>query len=244
MRCGSGSVRLNNTSEQKLKMRSLRILFWIVATAVLTVAISSCREEEKIDVAKGVDAKKMPTMSTINVATLISDSGITQYKVVSPLWNVYDNVDTPYWTFPKGLYLQKFDRNLKVIASVACDSAIYFKQKRTWRLDGNVELQSVPKQLFLTQQLFWDERQHRIYGDSFIHIENATHILEGYGFHATEDLRVYTIYKPSAVFPLDMKKIGGDAPASSSSPSGGAPTTPSVAPSSAAAPVASIPPTP
>lgn len=167
--------------------------------------IIGCREEKKVDVAKGLDPKKMPTMLTHNVATYITDSGITQYKIVTPVWYVYDETDTPYWSFPEGLYLQKYDRAFKTIASVACDSAKYFRKKKLWKLDGNVEMHKEPKNLFLTQQLFWDEQRHKIYSDSFIHVETPTQVLEGHGFISDENLRVYRVIRPTGIFPVPQQ---------------------------------------
>ena len=148
----------------------------------VSVALSGCKEDGKLGVASRIDPSKMPTMSTVNVSTLISDSGITQYKIVSPLWNVYDEVDTPYWNFPKGIYLQKYDRQFNVIASVAADSAKFFRMLNLWKLDGNVELHKEPGELFMTQQLFWDQRRNKLYSDSFIHIETPDRMQEGHGF--------------------------------------------------------------
>lgn len=182
-------------------MRHLRILIFCVLA--MPVFFMACHEDKKLDVASGLDPMKMPTMKSINISTLISDSGVTQYKIVSPLWLVYEEVDSPYWHFPKGLYLRKFDRNFNVIATVACDSAKYFKSSKLWRLDGNVELTKAPKDLFQTQQLFWDERNHRIYSDKFIHIETPTHVLEGYGFWSNERLTEYRIIRPSGIFPIE-----------------------------------------
>lgn len=164
---------------------------------------SGCKEDGKLGVASRIDPSRMPSMSTVNVSTLISDSGITQYKIVSPLWNVYDEVDTPYWSFPKGIYLQKYDRAFKVIASVAADSAKFFRLQNLWRLDGNVELKKVPGELFLTQQLFWDQRRNRLYSDSFIHIETPDRMLEGMGFESNDRLTQYTIKRPTGIFPVN-----------------------------------------
>lgn len=170
---------------------------------VLTLFFSSCKDDGKIGVASRINVKTMPSMQTVNVSTLISDSGITQYKIVSPLWNVYDEVDTPYWSFPKGIYLQKFDRKFNVIASVAADSAKFFTPQKLWRLDGNVEMTKVPGELFLTQQLFWDQRRNQIYSDSFIHIETPDRMLEGLGFESNDRLTNYTIKHPTGIFPVD-----------------------------------------
>lgn len=170
---------------------------------VLTLVLSSCKDDGKLGVASRISAKTMPSMSTVNVSTLISDSGITQYKIVSPLWNVYDEVDTPYWTFPKGIFLRKYDRDFNVIATVAADSARYFKNLNLWRLDGNVEMTKVPGELFLTQQLFWDQRRNQIYSDSFIHIQTPERMLEGYGFESNDRLTKYSIKNPTGIFPVD-----------------------------------------
>ena len=178
-----------------------------MAGIFLILGGAGCHEERKVDVASGLSTGVMPTMKTRNISTLISDSGVTQYKIVSPLWEVYDEIDTPYWRFPKGLYLQKFDRALNIIATVAADSARYLKYEHLWRLDGNVELQRIPGTLFQTQQLFWDERAHRLYSDSFIHIETPTHVIEGHGFESNDQLTDYRIVRPEGIFPVDRSNL-------------------------------------
>ncbi len=183
------------------------------AAAVITLAIMGlsmlpgCNDEKKIDVASRLKPETMPSMMTRNVSTLISDSGVIQYRIVAPIWKVFDNSADPYWIFPEGLYLQKYDRKFNVIATVAADSARYFKNRKLWRLEGNVELTKAPNDLFLSQRLFWDQRFNEIYSDTFIHIENATHVLEGIGFRSNERLTNYRIIKPQGIFPInqDMK---------------------------------------
>lgn len=193
-----------STSARSTKRRVWSRLSGPVCVALWTavMCLSGCKEDGKLGVASRIDPSKMPTMSTVNVATLISDSGITQYKIVSPLWNVYDEVDTPYWTFPKGIYLQKYDRSFKVIATVAADSAKFYRLQNLWQLDGNVELTKVPGELFLTQQLFWDQRRGRLYSDSFIHIETPERMLEGHGFESDDRLTTYSISRPTGIFPV------------------------------------------
>lgn len=188
----------------------MRSLVWV---AVMILLMASCREERKVDVAARLNPTLMPTMTTRNVATLISDSGVIQYKIVAPVWKVYDEADTPFWSFPEGLYLQKYDPYFHVIATVASDSAKYFKNQRLWRLDGKVEMTKVPKELFLSERVFWDQRQGKIYSDTFIHIETATHVLEGTGFVSNENLTKYRILNPEGIFPVnkdDFNRSGPD----------------------------------
>lgn len=166
-----------------------------------------CREEKKVDISTSLDSAKMPSMATRNIATLISDSGITQYKIISPLWNIYDEADEPYWSFPEGLYLQKFDPDYNVIATVAADSAKFFKNKRLWKLEGEVEMTKFPDELFLSPRVFWDQRKQQLYSDTFIHIENSTHVIEGTGFESDESLSRYRILHPNGIFPVNKEDL-------------------------------------
>ncbi len=191
----------------------LKLSRFILPVGLLLLIASGCREERKVNVASGLDPRRMATMSTRNISTLISDSGKIQYKIVAPIWNVYDEADTPYWSFPEGLYLQKYDPYFHVMATVAADSAKFFKEKRLWRLEGHVEMTKVPKDLFLSERVFWDQRRGQIYSDTFMHIETATHVLEGTGFVSNEHLTQYRILNPEGIFPVnrdDFKKGPGN----------------------------------
>ena len=186
-------------------MRILPLIFlWCL---ILSLGFSACREEQKVDISHSLNSSALPTMSTKNISTLISDSGITQYKIIAPLWNIYDEDTIPYWSFPEGLYLQKFDTVYNVIATVAADSAKFFKNERLWRLEGEVEMTKYPSELFLSPRVFWDQRQQKLYSDTFIHIENATHVIEGTGFESDESLSKYRIIYPSGIFPVDRDKL-------------------------------------
>ncbi|MBD5280183.1 MAG: LPS export ABC transporter periplasmic protein LptC [Bacteroides sp.] len=184
--------------------------FGFVAFLMWSLFAGSCTQETKIDVADKISPKNMPSMVTHNVNTLISDSGVTQYKIVAPVWYVYDEVDTPYWVFPEGLYLQKFDRKFNVEATVAADTATFYRMQKLWKLEGNVEMTKAPKDLFLSPRVFWDQRRQKLYSDTFIHIENATHVLEGTGFESNERLTKYRILHPTGIFPVDRNNLKSD----------------------------------
>lgn len=192
----------------------LRLLPLMAAMSVsaASLVVSGCKDSDPVAMGN-VDSSKTPTMLTRNVETLISDSGVTRFRIVTPIWYVYDEVDEPYWRFPEGLNLDKFDNFFRKEASVSADSATYFKNKQIWRLDGNVNITNVMNEKFLTNQLFWDQRQHKLYSDSFIHIERPDKVLEGYGFDSNEQLTRYTIRNVSGIFPAGAFRGGGAAPA-------------------------------
>lgn len=211
----------------------LRLAIGVLLGLMLFAALSGCREEVKVNVASKLNPAKMPTMTTRNISTLISDSGVTQYRIVAPLWEMYDNIDEPYWRFPEGIYLRKFDRKLNVIATIAADSAVYFKAKSLWRLDGRVEVTKGKDDLFQSNQVFWDQNKGIVYSDSFIHIENATHMMEGYGFTARQDFSGYRITHPLGIFPIDRENLKGGEGSAQPSPADAAPLPEHAAPTSA-----------
>lgn len=196
----------------KLSRLSLLPVVAALLMAAGTTALTACREEKKEIVTGKTNPETDPTMLTRDVETLISDSGIMRYRIVAPLWMVFDNAARPRWTFPQGLSLEKFDDFFRQQATVVCDSAIYFSQDRLWRLDGNVNVANVAGERFVTNQLYWDERARRVYSDSFIHIEKSDRTIEGYGFVSNERLTQYSIRRVSGMFPVeDLKARATDA---------------------------------
>lgn len=174
---------------------------------VACVVLSSCEEEKKTYVPNLSDTLKTPTMTTSDVSTFISDSGYTRYHITADRWDIYDDSIHPMWVFPTGLELENYDLAMRPAATLVCDSATYYTNKRLWRLDGNVIMVNVRKDTFLTQQLFWDQRDAEVYSDSFIHIVRSDHIIEGYGFTSDQTMSAYTVNRPTAIIP--MKRAPG-----------------------------------
>lgn len=170
---------------------------------LVAMTVSACREEHKEYVSGDADFEKTPTMTTTKVETLISDSGIIRYRIVSPIWHMYDEAREPRWTFPKGLTLERYDDYYNKNATIVCDSATYLRPKGLWELDGNVSVTNTLGEKFLTDKLFWNEKKGEVYSDAFIHIERSDRILEGYGFTANDRMTQYTIHNVAGIFPVE-----------------------------------------
>lgn len=189
------------------KFDNLRFLHVGIVLLLMLTFVVACKEENKLEVAKAVNPKKLPTLSTRNVLTYISDSGFTKYKIVTPLWNVFNEAKEPYWDFPEGVFLRQLDHQLKVVATIAADSAKYFTGPRRWELYGNVEIDQKGRSFFSSQRIFFDDKNKQIYSDTFIHIETPTQILEGLGFKSNMEMTRYTVMKPTGVFPMNQRDM-------------------------------------
>ena len=187
-----------------LQMRTATSILFLAT--LLTALLPACKEVKRDVVATPANRDSVVSMKTRDVMTLISDSGMTRYRITAKLWLVYDEAHRPNWKFPYGLFLEKFDDNFKVEATIRCDSAFYFKNDKLWRLDGNVVIRNTKKELIETEQIYWDQTFHEVRSDSFVHIERADRILEGYGFKSDENLHNYLIKKPSGIFPIPKRQ--------------------------------------
>lgn len=180
----------------------------IITMVVVLFFIIACGTEkiEKIDAV--TDRSSMPKLQATEITTVISDSGITRYRIAAPQWDVYDRAAQPYWEFPTGIHFEKFDLNLKVDANVHSNYAKFFENEQLWELRGNVKATNIQGELFETEQLFWNQREERFYSDSIIRITQTTRIITGLGFESNQSLTNYTIRNPQGVFPIEEDKTG------------------------------------
>lgn len=179
---------------------------------------ASCnRREVKLHMDAIDDRASMPVLDAQQVTTLISDSGITRYRITASEWQIYDKADPAHWEFPNGIYLEQFDNHLNTSSTLRADYAYYDEQAEIWHLTGNVHATNVNGEQFETPELFWGQKAERVYSDSAITIiqpptEAAKQakgdkakgtIIKGVGFEANQDMTKYTIRHPSGIFPID-----------------------------------------
>ena len=189
-------------NKNKTYLKSLNITAAFLA-AVMFVLFPACSGKNK-NLAEAISENDtLPSMKTLGVTTLISDSGITRYKVVAEEWLIYDKKNPPYWAFEKGVYLEKFDSLLRIDASIKADTAYYHEKKKVWELKGNVQILSQRGDKFQTDLLFWDEKKEKVYSDKFIQIEQEDKIIKGYGFESNQQLTEYEIKNTTGVFTVE-----------------------------------------
>ena len=115
---------------------------------------------------------------------------------------MFDKTEPPYQEFPQGIYLEQFDLDLSVAASLKADYAYYDETAQRWTLIGNVHAMNRQGEKFETPKMMWDQQTHRVYSDTSIHITRENSIIEGVGFDSNEQMTQYTILNPTGVFPI------------------------------------------
>lgn len=174
-----------------------------VKAIVMLLLFSSCGGKEK-KLGKAITERdSLPIMATYDVSTLISDSGITRYRLNTEEWLVFDKKIPSYWAFEKGVYLEQFDSIFNINASVKADTAYYYDREKLWKLIGHVDIKNLKGERFNTELLYWNQASQRIYSDKFIRIEQPDRIITGYGFDSNQQMTVYTIHNMDGIFYVD-----------------------------------------
>lgn len=173
------------------------VTFWVT---VVCIFLSCSDKNEQVDFV--MDRENTPSLKATEVATLVSDSGITRYRINAAEWLIYDWAEVSYWDFPKGIRLEKFDENLNVVAEIQSDYAIYYDKKKLWDLRDNVKAMNLDGERFECDQLFWDENTEKVYSDSKIKILQKDKTIEGKGFESNQTLTKYVIKNTIGIFPI------------------------------------------
>lgn len=163
---------------------------------VMLLCLISCKDKNDNLVAFSYDPEVVPTLTTDTFTTLISDSGVTQYKLVADKWMVFDKAKEPFQYFPSGLYFERFTPDFEIEATVVADTAWYYTEKELWKLISNVHVKNMQGEEFESQELYWDGKNGRVYSDSYIEIKREDTRIRGYGFESNESMTNYRIFRP------------------------------------------------
>lgn len=180
---------------QQLKTRQ-NLSVVTVFLSVMAFFFISCKEEVKSTVDLHYDADKVPSLNTDSVTMLISDSGLIRYKVIAKTWEIFDRAKDPHWFFPHGFYFEQLDTVFNVVATVKSDSAWNYTSRKIWRWKGNVVIRNRLNETFKSEELFWDQRQQKVYSNKYVEVFRPDKMtLHGMGgFEANQQMTEYRFW--------------------------------------------------
>ena len=155
--------------------------------------VFSCNKNKTETIEAVGDRAELPRLHANEITTIISDSGITRYRINADVWDVYDKADPPYWEFPEGIRLERFDLDLNVDANIESDYAKYFEKEELWLLRGNVDATNLEGERFETERLYWNQKEEKIYSDTIVKITQKTGVIYGDDFVSNQSLSNYQI---------------------------------------------------
>lgn len=161
---------------------------------------TACEEAQEHTAAAIYDRDSVSMMVSYGVNTLISDSGVIKYKIVTERWDVNVIKQPTRWTFEKGVFFEQFDQNFHVEAYVQADTAWYYDQQKLWHLRGRVRIRNVNGLVYQSEELFWDGLRHELYSNVFSKVTTPERTLQGTYFRSDEQMRFYTVSNSKGSF--------------------------------------------
>lgn len=158
-------------------------------------------EDQHEHTAPAIHARdSVAVMVSYGVNTLISDSGVAKYRIVTEQWDVNTNLNPSRWLFNKGIFLQQFDEKFHVQAYIQCDTAYYYDQLKLWELRSRVRILTKDDLHFSSNQLFWDENKHELYSHVFSRLVTPERTLQGAYFRSDEKMTKYYVSNTKGSF--------------------------------------------
>lgn len=139
-------------------------------------------------------------MTTYGVNTLISDSGVIKYRIITERWDVNTIKQPSRWTFERGVFLEQFDEKFHIEGYIFADTAWYYDQKKLWELRGRVRIRNNNGLVFRSEELFWDGINHEFYSYKYSKVVTPERELEGSYFRSDEQMRHYVVTNSTGSF--------------------------------------------
>ncbi|MBP5426189.1 MAG: LPS export ABC transporter periplasmic protein LptC [Prevotella sp.] len=180
------------------------VLGMLLVAAVLLLA--SCSEEPQEHIAPAINPHdSVSTMTSYGVNTLISDSGVIKYRIVTERWDVNTIRMPNRWEFMKGVFFEQFDEQFHVQAYIQADTAWYYDKLKLWKLRGRVRIRNNNGLLYRSEELYWDGIRHELYSNVFSKVTSPERTLQGTYFRSDERMTKYTVSNSKGAFVPDDK---------------------------------------
>lgn len=169
----------------------------------LSFSLTACSQAQEHTAAAVNPEDSVSMMTTYGVNTLISDSGVIKYRIVTERWDVNTVRQPSRWEFMKGIFFEQFDEQFHVQAYIQADTAWYFDKKRLWKLRGRVNIRNVKGLIYTSEELFWDGMRHEFYSNVFSRVVTPERTLEGTYFRSDENMEHYLVTNSKGSFLAD-----------------------------------------
>ena len=172
----------------------------IAIAAFAAMILSGCNDVQEHTAPAIRDRDSASVMTSYGVNTLISDSGVIKYKIITERWDVNTIKNPSRWTFEKGVFFEQFDEKFHVQAYIQADTAWYFDQQKLWHLRGRVKIRNINGLLYESEELYWDGIRHELYSNVYSKVTTPERSMEGTYFLLDERMTHYTVSNSKGSF--------------------------------------------
>lgn len=178
-------------------LKKIKYFFFMKETFIstillLTLILVSC-ENEISKIKTVISTEEPPAITAEGFEMLASDSSVIRFKLQTPQLIYHKEEKDPYYEFPKGVKIVKYDSGMNVISSITAQYAKNFPSDDRWEAKNNVIAVNFKGDTLKTEYMVWDTAKKKIYSDQFVKIIQKDHIFTGIGFESNQDFSDYQI---------------------------------------------------
>ncbi|MBR2451751.1 MAG: LPS export ABC transporter periplasmic protein LptC [Rikenellaceae bacterium] len=166
------------------------------------ILLYSCSAENT----KEVNKETLLTQQSDSLTIVQTAEGKCDYVFTTPLMERYEFAKEPYMEFRKGVEITTYDDSTGLEASyLIADYAIFYEKRELWEAKGNVVARNVEGQTLYTQQLFWNQKTHRIYSNVDSKVIQGQDVFIGEGFESDDRFEKWSFRKFTGKLTVDTE---------------------------------------
>ncbi|MBO6517117.1 MAG: LPS export ABC transporter periplasmic protein LptC [Bacteroidia bacterium] len=143
------------------------------------------------------EAEDMSVEEAQNVIIRYTDSAVLKAIVKAPLLVRYPKKKEAYTEMPKGLSAVFYDGAGQEDSRLSAAYGINYETKKLIKLTDSVRVFNRKGEELRSEELYWDQKEKRIYTNTFVRIIRNGETLRGDGFESNENFTKYRILKPA-----------------------------------------------
>ena len=178
------------------------------------IVFVSCKETiEKTDALSAVDSLSTQTVRDMNF--IETKFGKVYLRLEAPLMENYSLLPEPYEIFPDGLKVEEYTAEGELETEIKANRAIHRTQsdQERWEAFGNVVvINQLKNEKLLTDTLYWDRANQRIFTSAFVKMFSPQGFMQGYGMESDERANNVTILRPFDSYGVIVRDTVAQAP--------------------------------
>lgn len=186
-----------------------RILLLSFGVCIFLMYITGCKNDLEIVTAL-TSEDSLPNQSGKNIEFQLTDSGKLKLIFKAPKAERYINKEEePFKEFPEGIEVYFYNDEQQLESKITAGYAKQWEEQMLWKATDSVVAQNVlTGERLDTEELFWDEKNKKIYANVFTKITNEDGIFFGEkGFEADQDLENYKLIGSSGTVRVKDEEI-------------------------------------
>lgn len=177
---------------------NFKIIF--LGAGLIALTLFSCKKND-LKTVEDLTNKSVPAEYSTNVEVIYSDSAKVKARLTAPNMVRYLTKD-PSIEMPKGLFVQFYDDELRVKSWLKADYGIRYLNTGITKVTGHVQVRNVKGDSLNTEEMFWDERKEKVYGNKFVTVKTKTQVILADGFESNIAFTNYTFHNIKGVIQL------------------------------------------